>query len=84
MEAAVAIRTSGPPIGCTIPGHNTISQLRAHFVQGQHELSGTPITDPENAAPKRPHSLTAKGPHSLASEECPKKTIDGEKVRKEG
>ncbi|XP_074944259.1 poly(A) polymerase gamma isoform X1 [Phalacrocorax aristotelis] len=80
MEATIAIRTSGPPIGCTIPGRNTISQLRAHFVQGQHELSGTPITDPKNVAPKRPYSPTSKGPRSPTSEECPKKSIDGEKL----
>uniref|UniRef100_A0A8C3KGE1 Poly(A) polymerase n=1 Tax=Calidris pygmaea TaxID=425635 RepID=A0A8C3KGE1_9CHAR len=82
--ATVAIRTSGPPIGYTIPGHNTISQLRAHFVQGHHELSGTPITDSKNAAPKRPYSLTSKRCHSPTSEGCPKKTRDGEKVRKGG
>jgi len=82
MEAAVALRTSGPPIGCTIPGHNETSQFRAHFIQGQHELSRTPITDLRNAAPKRPYSLTSKGPHSPTSEECPKKAIDREKVRK--
>uniref|UniRef100_A0A8C3PS42 polynucleotide adenylyltransferase n=1 Tax=Calidris pygmaea TaxID=425635 RepID=A0A8C3PS42_9CHAR len=68
MQATVAIRTSGPPIGYTIPGHNTISQLRAHF----------------NAAPKRPYSLTSKRCHSPTSEGCPKKTRDGEKVRKGG
>ncbi|NWZ60504.1 PAPOG polymerase, partial [Haliaeetus albicilla] len=56
MEATVAIRTLGAPVGCTIPGHNTGSQLGSHFVQGQHELSGTPVTDPKNAAPKRPYS----------------------------
>ncbi|XP_052639966.1 poly(A) polymerase gamma [Harpia harpyja] len=80
MEATIAIRTLGPPVGCNIPGHNTISQLRAHFVQGQHELSGTPIIDPKNAAPKRPYSVTTKGPHSPTSEECPKKTVDREKL----
>ncbi|NWY59446.1 PAPOG polymerase, partial [Chionis minor] len=80
MQATVAIRTSGPPIGCTIPGHNTISQLRAHIVQGQHELSGTPVTDPKNAAPKRPYSPTSKGCHSPTSEGCSKKTRDGEKL----
>lgn len=84
MQATVAIRTSGPPVGCTIPGRNTVSQLRAHFVQGQHELSETPITDPKNAAPKRPYSTTSKGCHSPTSEERPKKTRDGEKVREGG
>lgn len=84
MEATVAIRTSGPPTGCTIPGPNAVSQLRAHFVQGQHELSGTPIMDFKNAAPKRPYSPTSKGSHSPTSEEYPKKTVDGEKVRKGG
>ncbi|XP_009982988.1 PREDICTED: poly(A) polymerase gamma, partial [Tauraco erythrolophus] len=79
MEAPVALRTSGPLIGCTIPGHDTISQLRAHFVQGHQELSGTPITNPKNAAPKQPYSLTSKGCHSPTSEH-PKKAIDGEKL----
>ncbi|XP_010572597.1 PREDICTED: LOW QUALITY PROTEIN: poly(A) polymerase gamma-like, partial [Haliaeetus leucocephalus] len=80
MEATVAIRTLGPPVGCTIPGHNTISQLGARFVQGQHELSGTPITDPKSAAPKRPYSPTTEGSHSPTSEECPQKTVDREKL----
>ncbi|KAM6355905.1 poly(A) polymerase gamma [Podargus strigoides] len=66
-EATVAIRTSGCPVGCTIPGYN------AHFGQGQRELSGTPVTPPKNAAPKRPYSLTSKGCHSPTSEECLKK-----------
>lgn len=83
MEAAVSLRTLGPPIGCTIPGYNTIAQLRAHFVQGQQELNGTPTIDPKNAAPKRPYSLTTKGPHSPTLGECPKKTMGREKVRKE-
>ena len=52
LEATVAIRTLGAPVGCTIPGHNTVSPCGSHFVQGQHELSGTPITDPKNAALK--------------------------------
>ncbi|KAF1427268.1 Poly(A) polymerase gamma, partial [Spheniscus magellanicus] len=80
MEATVAIRTSGPPTGCTVPGPNAVSQLRAHFVQGQHELNGTPIMDFKNAAPKRPYSPTSKGSHSPTSEEYPKKTVDGEKL----
>ncbi|NWU66316.1 PAPOG polymerase, partial [Pterocles burchelli] len=80
MEARVAIRTLGPPVGCTVPGHNTISQLRPRFVQGQHELSGTPVTDPENAAPKRPYSLSPKGHHSPTSEQSSKKTVDEEKL----
>ncbi|NXX07563.1 PAPOG polymerase, partial [Larus smithsonianus] len=80
MQTAVAVRTSGPPIGYTMPGHNTISQLRACFVQGQHEISGTPITDPKNVAPKRPYSPTSKGSHSPTSEGCRKKTRDGEKL----
>ncbi|NXK03076.1 PAPOG polymerase, partial [Herpetotheres cachinnans] len=80
MEATVAVRASGPPNGCTVPGHNTISQLGARFVQGQHEFSRTPITDPKNAAPKRPYSLTSKGRYSPTSEECPKKAIDGGKL----
>ncbi|NWW47873.1 PAPOG polymerase, partial [Pedionomus torquatus] len=80
MQATVAIRTLGPPIGYTIPERNTVSQLRACFVQGQHKVSGTPITDPKNAAPKRPYSLTSKGHHSPTSEGCPKKTRDEEKL----
>ncbi|NXO50937.1 PAPOG polymerase, partial [Aramus guarauna] len=80
MEAAVALRTSGPPVGCAIPGHNTTSQLKAHFVQGQHELSGTPVADPKNAAPKQPYSPTSKGPRLPVSEECPKKPIAGERL----
>uniref|UniRef100_A0A8C2U1N3 Poly(A) polymerase n=1 Tax=Coturnix japonica TaxID=93934 RepID=A0A8C2U1N3_COTJA len=63
MEAAVAVRTSGPPSDCTIPtviGHNAVSQLRTRFVQGHHELSGTQITNPKGAAPKRPHSPASK------------------------
>ncbi|XP_068796460.1 poly(A) polymerase gamma isoform X5 [Struthio camelus] len=75
METTVTIRTSGPPcIGCTIPtvvAHNTVSRLRTHLTQGQHELHGTPATNSKNAAPKRPHSPT--------SEECPKRTKDREK-----
>ncbi|NWI54207.1 PAPOG polymerase, partial [Calyptomena viridis] len=60
MEATVALRTSGPPIGCTIPGYNTVSQLRPCFVQGQHKLSGTLITDPKSASPKQHYSPTSK------------------------
>ncbi|NWR83038.1 PAPOG polymerase, partial [Furnarius figulus] len=58
MEATVALRTSGPAVGCTIPGYNVVSQLRTCFVQGQHKLSGTLITDPESASPK-PHNSAA-------------------------
>lgn len=79
MEAAVAIRTSGPPSDCTIPtviGHNTVSQLRTRFVHGHHELSGTQITTSKSAAPKRPHSP--------ASKECSKRLKDREKVEKRG
>uniref|UniRef100_A0A8C2YEG3 polynucleotide adenylyltransferase n=1 Tax=Coturnix japonica TaxID=93934 RepID=A0A8C2YEG3_COTJA len=71
--------TSGPPSDCTIPtviGHNAVSQLRTRFVQGHHELSGTQITNPKGAAPKRPHSP--------ASKECSKRSKDREKVEKEG
>ncbi|NWU74377.1 PAPOG polymerase, partial [Onychorhynchus coronatus] len=60
LEASVALRTSGPPIGCTIPGYNTVSQLRPCFVQGHHKLSGTLITDPKSAAPKQHYSPTSK------------------------
>ncbi|KAK4824701.1 hypothetical protein QYF61_017772 [Mycteria americana] len=45
----------------------------------QHEFSGTPVTDPKNAAPKRPYSPTSKGSHSPTLEACPKKAINGEK-----
>ncbi|NXI32284.1 PAPOG polymerase, partial [Sterrhoptilus dennistouni] len=60
MEATVALRTSGPPIGCTIPGYNTVCQLRTCFVQGQHKLSGTLIMDPKSASPKKHYSPTSK------------------------
>ncbi|NWR45913.1 PAPOG polymerase, partial [Regulus satrapa] len=60
MEATVALRTSGPPIGCSIPGYNTVCQLRRCFVQGQHKLSGTLITDPKSASPKQHYSPTSK------------------------
>ncbi|KAM8809090.1 poly(A) polymerase gamma-like [Eudromia elegans] len=76
MEARVTIRTSGPPcIGCTIPtvvGHGTISRLRAHHAQGQQEIHQTPTAISKYAAPKRPHSP--------ASEECPKRLKDTEKL----
>ncbi|OXB76140.1 UNVERIFIED_CONTAM: hypothetical protein H355_005351 [Colinus virginianus] len=75
MEAAVAVRTSGPPCDCTVPtviGHNAVSQLKTRFVQGQHELSGTQITNSKSAVPKRPHSP--------ASKECPKRSKDREKI----
>ncbi|XP_040407365.1 poly(A) polymerase gamma isoform X1 [Cygnus olor] len=75
MEAAVAVRPSGPPAGCTVPAvieHNTISRLRTHFVQGQHEPSGTQITNLKSTIPKRPHSPT--------SEEYPKRPKDREKL----
>ncbi|KFV42218.1 Poly(A) polymerase gamma, partial [Tyto alba] len=80
VEATVATRMLGPTIACTIPGHNTISQPRAHFVRGQYELSGTRITDPKNAAHKLPYSSTSKGSHLCISEGCPRKTIDKEKL----
>ncbi|NXJ76044.1 PAPOG polymerase, partial [Trogon melanurus] len=79
METTVAIKTSGPPVGCTVAGHNAVSQLRSRFVQGQHELSGNPVMDPKNAAPKRPYAQTSKGHHSLTLEECLKRMIDREK-----
>ncbi|NXH97101.1 PAPOG polymerase, partial [Pachycephala philippinensis] len=60
MEATVALRTSGPPVGCTIPGYNTVCQLRTCFVQGQHKLSGTLNTDPKSASPKQHYSPTSK------------------------
>ncbi|XP_061846491.1 poly(A) polymerase gamma isoform X1 [Colius striatus] len=80
MEATVAIKRLGPPSCCAIAGCNTVSQLRARVVQRQHELSGTAVVDPKNAAPKRPYSPTSKGCHSPTSQECPKKTMTGEKL----
>uniref|UniRef100_A0A8C3ESG9 polynucleotide adenylyltransferase n=1 Tax=Corvus moneduloides TaxID=1196302 RepID=A0A8C3ESG9_CORMO len=84
MEATVALRASGPPIGCTIPGYNTVCQLRTCFVQGQHKLSGTLITDPKNASPKQHYSPTFKVSRPPTSGECPQKAIDGEKARRGG
>ncbi|NWZ32953.1 PAPOG polymerase, partial [Brachypodius atriceps] len=60
MEATVALRTSGPPIGCTIPGYNTVCHLRTCVMQGQHKLSATLITDPKSASPKQHYSPTSK------------------------
>ncbi|NXK85874.1 PAPOG polymerase, partial [Formicarius rufipectus] len=79
MEATVALRTSGPPIGCTIPGYDMISQLRTCFVQGQRKLSGTLITDPKSAAPKELYSASSQVSCPPPSGECPQKAIDGEK-----
>lgn len=79
MEAAVAVRPLVSPAACTVPAvieHNVISQLRTHVVQGQHELSGTQITNLKSAVPKRPHSPT--------SEEYPKRPKDRQKVGKHG
>ncbi|NWV22150.1 PAPOG polymerase, partial [Origma solitaria] len=84
MEATVALRTSGPPIACTIPGYNTVCQLRTCFVQGHHKLSGTLITDPKSASPKQHYSPTSKVSHPPTSGECSPKAIDGEKARKGG
>ncbi|XP_053919590.1 poly(A) polymerase gamma [Cuculus canorus] len=72
VEATVAVRTSGSPAGSTVPGRNTVSQFRAHFVQGQCELSGSPITGAKNAAPKLPYLPT--------SEDCSKQPRNGEKL----
>ncbi|XP_009872428.1 PREDICTED: poly(A) polymerase gamma, partial [Apaloderma vittatum] len=80
MKPTVAVRISGPPVGCTVPEHNTVSQLRPGFVQGQHELSGNLVTNPKNAAPKRPSVQTSKGRHSPTLEEGPKTTTDREKL----
>ncbi|XP_054239730.1 poly(A) polymerase gamma [Indicator indicator] len=80
MEATVAVRTLGPPVVFAIPGHNVASQFRAHSVQGQHELSGTSSTDPRKSAPKRPYSPTSEGCYLPTLEECPKKTVDREKL----
>ncbi|XP_068042229.1 poly(A) polymerase gamma isoform X4 [Anomalospiza imberbis] len=79
MEATVALRTSGPPIGCTIPGYNTVCQLRTCFVQGQHKLSGTLITDPKSTSPNQHYSPTSKVSRPPTSGECLQKAIDGEK-----
>lgn len=84
MEATVALRTSGPPMGCTIPGYNTVCQLRTCFVQGQHNLSGTLITDPKSASPKQHYSPTSKVSRPSTSGECPQKAIDEEKARRGG
>ncbi|NXY49402.1 PAPOG polymerase, partial [Ceuthmochares aereus] len=72
VEATVAVRTSGPPVGCTIPGRNAVSQYRAHLIQGQCELSGTPVTGAKNAAPKLPHLPK--------SEDCSKQPRNAEKL----
>ncbi|NXB80242.1 PAPOG polymerase, partial [Donacobius atricapilla] len=82
MEATVALRTSGPPVACTIPGYNTVCQLRTCFVQGQHKLSGTLITDPKSASPKQHYSPTSKVSRPPTAGECPQKAIDGEKARR--
>ncbi|NXW64887.1 PAPOG polymerase, partial [Eurystomus gularis] len=79
-EAAAVIRTLALPVGCTIPGHNMVSHLGAHLVQGQHELSGTPSTDPKKTISKRPHSPTTGGCQSPRSAECPRKRVDGENL----
>ncbi|NXU34446.1 PAPOG polymerase, partial [Drymodes brunneopygia] len=79
MEATVALRTSGTPMGCTIPGYNTVCQLRTCFVQGQHKLSGTLITDPKSASPKEHCSPRSKVSRPPTSGECSQKAIDGEK-----
>ncbi|NXT59971.1 PAPOG polymerase, partial [Chaetops frenatus] len=84
MEATVALGTSGPPIGCTIPGYNTVCQLGTCFVQGQHKLSGTLIMDPKSASPKQHYSPASKVSCPPTSGECPQKAIDGEKARRGG
>ncbi|NXD76290.1 PAPOG polymerase, partial [Halcyon senegalensis] len=80
VEATAAIRTLAPPVGCAILRHNTISQLGAHFVQGRHELSGTPDTDPKKTTAKQIYSPTSEGRGSSGLVECPKKRGDGEKL----
>ncbi|XP_026701063.1 poly(A) polymerase gamma [Athene cunicularia] len=80
MEATAAMRNLGSPTGCTIPGHNTVSQPRARSVQRQCELSRIKITDPKNAARKVQYSLTSKGSPSCTSEESPPKKVDREKL----
>ncbi|NWV71039.1 PAPOG polymerase, partial [Malurus elegans] len=82
MEATVALRSSGPPIGCTIPGYNTVCQLRTCFVQGQHKLSGTLISDPKSASSKQHYSPASKVSRPPTSGEFPPKSIDGEKARR--
>ncbi|NXP48684.1 PAPOG polymerase, partial [Heliornis fulica] len=70
IQAAVTLSTSGPPSGCTIPGHTSVAQLRPPFVQGQHELSGTPNAERQNTVTLRRHlSLTYRRSHLPTSEE---------------
>ncbi|KFQ27449.1 Poly(A) polymerase gamma, partial [Mesitornis unicolor] len=71
MEATVANRPSGPPIGCTIPGRNTTSQLGVRFAKEQDQLSRTSVTDPKKPAPKQ---------HISPTSECPAPKICGEKL----
>nr|XP_014122385.1 poly(A) polymerase gamma isoform X2 [Zonotrichia albicollis] len=80
MEATVALRTPGPPTGCTIPGYDTVCQLRTCFVQEQHKLSGTLIADPRSASPKQHYSPSSKVSRPPTAGECPQKAIDGEKL----
>ncbi|NXU50685.1 PAPOG polymerase, partial [Turnix velox] len=80
MQTTLAVRTSGPPVGYTVPGCSTVSQCRAGFVQGQrHELNRTSAADLKTTAPKRPYSPTSKGYCSPTSEVCSKKIREGEK-----
>ncbi|NXS54805.1 PAPOG polymerase, partial [Brachypteracias leptosomus] len=79
-EAAAVGRTLTLPAGCTVLGPNTVSQLGAHFVQGQHELRGTQSTDLKKTVSKRPHSRATEGRQSPGSVECPKKRVDGERL----
>ncbi|NXG80607.1 PAPOG polymerase, partial [Baryphthengus martii] len=79
VEATAALRTLRRPMSCAILVRNMVSKLGAHFVQGQHELSGTPSTDPKTTA-KRSYSPTSGRIHSPRSGECPKRRGDGEKL----
>ncbi|XP_036237328.1 poly(A) polymerase gamma [Molothrus ater] len=40
MEATVALRTSGPPIGCTIPGYNTLNVWDSDFTESGYPQDG--------------------------------------------
>ncbi|XP_050828680.1 uncharacterized protein LOC127059421 [Serinus canaria] len=40
MEATVALRTSGPPVGCTIPGYNTLNVWDSDFTESGYPQDG--------------------------------------------
>ncbi|NXI44654.1 PAPOG polymerase, partial [Galbula dea] len=80
LSSTVAVGTPRSPVGCAIPGQNTVPQFRAHVFQGHSELSGTSSTDLKTTVPKRPYSLISEGRCSPTSEECPKNPVDREKL----